>query len=193
MYIRIGEVPLTRVLHHPHWAITSCPSRPTYVSCAERSARLPTTKRPGHVSVLGDTRNESPWPQNMLVPLSLSNEVDGPRDYKRNDDQCKDGLDQHEQFCAMRHGQCIGRTESRGSGKGHIEVIKKLWCPVPIIAAHLLGKQEVNGLVVGLPALLWASSIYFPLPTVRMSPFYINLNTIVLYFNLEARKSYQIL
>src|SRR6266480_3393261 len=55
-------------------------------------------------------------------------------------------------------------TKSRGSGKGNVEVIKKLWCPVPIIAAHLLGKQEVNGLVVGLPALLWASSINFPVP-----------------------------
>ena len=49
----------------------------------------------------------------------------------------------------MRQGHGIGWTKSRCCGKGQVEVIKKLWRPVLIKSAHLLGKQEVSRLMVG--------------------------------------------
>jgi len=64
----------------------------------------------------------------------------------------------------MRQGHGIGWTKSSCSGKGYVEVIKKLRRPVLIKSAQLLGKQEVSRLAVGRPALLWTSSINFPVP-----------------------------
>jgi hypothetical protein len=58
------------------------------------SERLPTLRLVARYVAPGRIRN-------ITVPLSPSNDVDGTRDDKRNDDECKDCLEHHEKFRTM--------------------------------------------------------------------------------------------
>jgi hypothetical protein len=81
--------------------------------------------------------------------------------YDNQRDTC---FDHHQEFCSVGQRKGVGWAKRCRCREGDKEVVNEIGRPLLSISFLLLGKLQVDGLVVGLMPLAWSSAIGNPVP-----------------------------